>query len=71
MIAAALALGVDEVTERYTFNPSLRAEVIRRRDEIERDNARARLEYMLQHRAQLLGLMLWSVPENDWRKVGL
>lgn len=71
MIAAALALGADEITERYTFNPTLRAETIQRRDEFERRNAQARREYMLRNRGLFLAQLLWSVPENDWRKVGL
>jgi len=71
MMAAALAIGADEITERYVagFNPSLRVETIARRDELERRNAHMRREYMTRNRGLLLAQLLWSVPECDWRKV--
>jgi hypothetical protein len=64
-------MAFDDVTSRYTFNPTVRAETIRRRDELERRNAEARREYMLRNRGMLLAQLIWCVPENDWRKVAL
>jgi hypothetical protein len=61
----------EDITERYPCNPLVRAEVVRRRDELEQRNAAARREYMLRHRGLLLVQLLWCVPENDWRKVAL
>ena len=71
MITAALAHGADEITERYTFNPSMRMEVIARRDELELRNAKARRECLERNRGAMLAQLLWSVPECDWRRAGL